>query len=286
MMSQTVVFILSSKHAGSTLLGFLLGSHPQAALVGHLENFERRLRDKGTVKCKVCDGPCEVWDRYMQVLERPYYHRAAFEVLGKPIVVDTSQVASWAALNQPYVGRSVYVYLLRHGLASLRRTKNRRGGLTRRLIEEWKSAHCDIQSFLAGVPSGDQITIRYEELATDPPAVLRQICDVVDIDYDPIMLQYWLAGHHAISGNDKPFNVVRLHQQKLSTGSLGQEDQAFFEEVGYGIKLDTRYLSEYTPGEVRLFNLLAGRFHKRLGYERPRPRDYHMAPAADADQDN
>jgi hypothetical protein len=286
MTPQTVVFILSSKHSGSTLLGFLLGSHPQAALVGHLENFERRLRDKGRVECKVCGGPCEVWGRYMQVLERPYYHRAAFETFGRPIVVDTSQAASWAAFNQPHVGHSVYVYLLRHGLASLRRTKNRRGGLTRRLIEEWKGAHHDIRKFLAGVPSEDQITVRYEELATDPSAVLRQVCGVAGVDYDPIMLKYWLVEHHALSGNNKPFNVVRLHQQKLSTDSLGQEDQAFFEEVGYGIKLDTRYLSEYTPREVRLFNLLAGRFHKRLGYERPRPRDYHMAPAADADRDD
>jgi hypothetical protein len=286
MTPQTVVYILSSKHSGSTLLGFLLGSHSQVALVGHLENFERRLRDKGVAECKVCGGRCEVWDRYMQVLERPYYHRAALEAFGKPILVDTSQVASWAASNRPYVERNVYVYLLRHGLASLRRTKNRRGGLTRGLIEEWKGAHCDIQAFLASVPSEDQIVVRYEDLATDPPTVLRQICGVIGIDYDQAMLKYWLAEHHALSGNNKPFNVVHLHQQKLRTDNLGQEERNFFEEVGYGIELDTRYLNEYPPREVRLFNLLAGRFHKRLGYPRPRPRDYHMAPAADADRDD
>jgi len=61
---KVVVFILSHGHAGSTLLGNVLGAHPQAIHLGEIVNPIER---GGEIRCFYCgEQPCPVWNDIAQ----------------------------------------------------------------------------------------------------------------------------------------------------------------------------------------------------------------------------
>src|SRR5204862_129179 len=51
------------------------------------------------------------------------------------------------------------------------------------------------------------IEIRYEDLVADPEPVLRRICDLVELDYDPEMLSYHERSPERLSELDQPLRA-------------------------------------------------------------------------------
>lgn len=88
------------------------------------------------------------------------------------------------------------------------------------------------------------LEIRYEKLIEDPEASLRKVCDFVEVEFDPVMLQYF----------DRPElrAIARGHPNLSLPPTRGLRD----------------WRIEMNRQEVAVFELLAGELLEELGYER------------------
>jgi len=97
----------------------------------------------------------------------------------------------------------------------------------------------------AEVTAGAYIAVRYEDLVTDPSAVVRRVCDVARLAYRPEMLA--------------------MAAQPLWTGSnsseAGLRDQRGIFDAGIA-----RHVRQLGPSDTRFIQLRAGREMERWGY--------------------
>ncbi|MGH2733260.1 MAG: sulfotransferase [Actinomycetota bacterium] len=92
-----VVFIGGAGHSGSTLLGLMLGAHPDVFFAGETDKV-RHLGNPSSPPhkraCRLCGPGCLVWDDLQETNGRDIYD-ALSEHTGRPIVVDSSKNLSW-----------------------------------------------------------------------------------------------------------------------------------------------------------------------------------------------
>jgi hypothetical protein len=105
--------------------------------------------------------------------------------------------------------------------------------------------------------------VRYEALVRDPTPVLHSICNFLQLDFDPGMLRYWertaerLREHKSfnrIDGRNSVTREQRLSQQRL-TLEAPQADRVF------------AWKNKMTPADRAQFLRLAGAMLEELGYE-------------------
>ena len=81
------------------------------------------------------------------------------------------------------------------------------------------------------VPAGNVLTVKYEDLATDPERELCRICAFAGIEFEPAMLDMKSKVHHNVNGNNMRFSKssdIRLDNSWES--KLSADERAFFEE--------------------------------------------------------
>ena len=99
------------------------------------------------------------------------------------------------------------------------------------------------------------LELRYEDLVGEPEARLREVCDFLELEYEPAMLDYHRREDPALYA-DHP----RLAQPPVR---------------------DARsWRAEMKPADVELFEAIAGDLLSELGYERAFPHPRHRARAA------
>lgn len=189
------VFILCSVRSGSTLLRVLLNSHPEICAPHeiHLRDIaveaKSRYVEKSLSQLQLDAAQLEyvLWD---WVLNRER------EESGKPILVNK-------APNNVFVVERIaecwpdarFVYLLRHpgAIARSRQALRPQDAPERnaamvlrygRALEEARRRH-------------PGIVVRYEELASEPVAVTKELCSFLGVRWEPQMLEY---GRHRHGG--------------------------------------------------------------------------------------
>ncbi|MGB0563988.1 MAG: sulfotransferase family protein [Spirulinaceae cyanobacterium] len=65
-------------------------------------------------------------------------------------------------------------------------------------VEQWLLAEYLWEGFALQLPSDRQLTLRYEDLMTDHPSVLSQLCAFVGVEYDSAMLDYTTYTDYAL----------------------------------------------------------------------------------------
>lgn len=119
------------------------------------------------------------------------------------------------------------------------------------------------QTRAAGQQCRAYMEIRYEQLITDPAPALHSICNFLKLDFDPAMLRYWLRvgdrlkEHKARQGRGGRILVTqqqRWSQQRL-TLQPPQPDRV------------SRWKMEMTPAEQAQFLRYAGVMLETLSYE-------------------
>jgi hypothetical protein len=186
-------FILCTLRSGSTLLRVLLDSHSQlhAPHEIHLRYLsvdfdakwsERSMREMGLDKKGL---EYLLWDRVL--------HRE-LAASGKPHIVDKTpnNVFIVERLKECWPDAR-FIFLLRHP-AMIARSREaivdqvdheKNVDLIRRYCEALEAAR---QRY-------DGVTVRYEELTTDPAATTRRICEHLGLTWEPQMLDYGKADH-------------------------------------------------------------------------------------------
>jgi len=101
----------------------------------------------------------------------------------------------------------------------------------------WKSSMLQIELLEDLVPSADRVTVRYEELVTEPEATVREICETIEEEFDPLMLE--VATHNSSEAE--------------------QESGIFSTSVD-------RWLTHLTPEEIAIGQNIAVKELARFGY--------------------
>lgn len=109
---------------------------------------------------------------------------------------------------------------------------------------EWAKTQRRIRAMLRGVRAEDRMDLRYEDLCADPEGALRRVCGWLDLPFSSAMLRLDPPEHHTIAGN-------RIRFQRAMP-----------------VRLDEEWRQRLTPGQLWLFDLVAGTENRRLGYSR------------------
>lgn len=107
---------------------------------------------------------------------------------------------------------------------------------------EWRRSNEEAETIRAGLDRSRWIEVRYEELCTDPGAILSRIFAFLGIDSVSAPGDFRSVGHHVL-GNGMRFD---------STSE---------------IQLDERWRSVLTEEYLRIFDREAGEINRRYGYE-------------------
>lgn len=86
------------------------------------------------------------------------------------------------------------------------------------------------------------LKIRYEDLASDPEKIGRDLCDFSGISFEPQMLDLSSVTRHLVNGNNTRFSP------------------------GKGIRLDERWRTELLGIELDFFERMGSDMNRRLGY--------------------
>jgi hypothetical protein len=102
------------------------------------------------------------------------------------------------------------------------------------------------------VGSSRYFELRYEDLVLEPEAELRRVCDFLDLDFEPGMLEY----HEAVAAS-----ALEDHPLLAKPPISGAR----------------RWREELDPETTELFEAIAGRALAGLGYDREYPRPSGLA---------
>ncbi|HBR00919.1 MULTISPECIES: sulfotransferase [unclassified Roseofilum] len=305
MSKRKVLFIIGAGHCGSSLLALILGSHPQCFSAGELGNLPNRYRKGLYLDCVNCNS--EFWDRtfgnsglkqlsiglgdtrvtpYIPLkLEKnireflgkdrvfkPYTFMLA--QLGKEVIIDASKYWVWVDRKtkaKEFKTGEVEAYLLnlvRDGRAivnSYLRKYPQRDMAT--FTQNWMNKTKRRQEFYESFDRGKKIEVAYEQLASDPHVTVQKICEFLEIEFTPDMIEYWKYDHHDISGNDGTYSLVRRYQQQEMLDKVKETHGEYYEKIDLGIKLDLRWKKELREEKLEIFNSIAGEFNQPYAWD-------------------
>ncbi|SRR6266568_2161748 len=209
------VFILGSVFSGSTLVGNALGVHGEAFFAGEVAALPANAAAynvmhaiDGCLACAALGRPCPVWTRErIDRVERAGpagFADALRRDVGRRVIVDGSKLSEWFRV----VGRAggldrerVRVIVtskdpLSFADSLMRRTK----GPAWQAANVWRDTYFDI---LRSLHAGRYLYthVAYADFCREPEAVLRQLCALVGLDFQPAMLDFRSASICSIGGN-------------------------------------------------------------------------------------
>jgi hypothetical protein len=112
---------------------------------------------------------------------------------------------------------------------------------------------------------GDRyMEIRYEDLVTDTEPTLRRVCELIEIEYEPAMLEYHLRAEERLQemARDLPAGQGRPHRP----GEERLQAHALLKEPPNKERVET-WRDEMSPEDIAEFEAQAGDLLRDLGYE-------------------
>lgn len=282
--------IVGAPRSGTTLLRFMLDSHPQLAIppeTGFLIPAATLVDDRVDPRelyRLITNYPPDFpgWDdfgvareqlwREMERLE-PFtvagavraFYRLYAQKQNKPRYGDKTPVycGHIAAIGR-LLPEARFIHILRDGrdvALSLRKTWFAPGKDMTTLARHWREIVLSGRE--AGMAPDRYCEVRYEELVRAPQAILETVCRFIALPFDPASLSYWtrtperLREHKTrrrLDGSVVVTHEQRLEQQRL-TMRPPQADRI------------SAWRTEMTPAERAEFHSAAGDLLGELGYE-------------------
>ncbi|HET9316133.1 MAG TPA: SDR family NAD(P)-dependent oxidoreductase, partial [Vicinamibacteria bacterium] len=278
-----IVFLLSTPRAGSTLLRVMLAGHPELFCPPelHLLPFDTmKERERGLERTYLGEGLLRAVMEVQQEDAEPDL-RLASEWVEKDIAVQ--DVYAWLQhrvhprvlvdKSPSYGGRmdvlqkaealfedAHYIFLTRHPYAVIESfVRNRMEKIVggdasdahRRAEQVWSDMNANIVQFLRRVDPRRQLTVRYEDLVSQPARVGREITDFLGLEWDAAIL--------------KPYEGRRM-TDGVKPGSLGIGDPNLLDHDSIDPSLGDAWRAIRLP---RGLSPETCRLARELGYELP-----------------
>ena len=198
---QQPIFLVGSERSGTTLLRLMLDHHPNICWCSEFEY---------SVELISPDGKLPTLEEYYEWLETSRIFQATgFKInrnLSYPQLVDDFMRQQQASPNQSVIGATVhhhfdrllhvwpdakFIKILRDGRDVARSCIGMKwAGNLWRGADRWIEAEHLWADLARSLPQERYIVFKYEDLITDPAAVLGRICEFMGTDYNPAMLTY------------------------------------------------------------------------------------------------
>lgn len=273
------VFILSTAYSGSTLLGSMLNAHSQIGYVGELSRMSSYYKkyhldheEGGCTECLIASKDCKILDdklckdtQNISILDT---HKALSNELDKQVIVDGSKHVEWLRIATPATRDNANIkaiILARNPVDYIQSCKDR--GINQIWAEAnaWRDTYYDALRTTSqlNVPS---IVIQFEQFMAKPQHTLMQICKLLGVVYEPMMIAKTKQPLHAIGGNPGAYKtsanqnmLSRLHK-KLGQG-LFDINPTSLKRNKRSTKIDAEVTGAafMTPGLVDMANLMGYR---------------------------
>lgn len=106
---------------------------------------------------------------------------------------------------------------------------------------EWKRSNESSDALTARLPASQWTVVRYEDLCTDPAAILKRLATFLDLDPQQTCLDFRAQAHHVIG------NGMRM-------------------DTTSEIRLDERWKEALGSDDLRIFDKVAGELNRSYGY--------------------
>jgi len=232
-----VVFVLGVAHCGSTLLGRLLGQHPQVLCVGELMRMDEAVAARLPCTCGVPVDECPFWRPRLAALRAETgldyrrfgvdtYRRLAQEC-GKALAIDLSKTRIWRRTRWWRNRGEGYIFLVRDSRGVLASAVREHKGFDRLLPRHLKWMR-RLARFAAR--KGDRaLTLYYEDLCRAPEPELRRVCTFLGLEFAPEMLRPADGVQHLVHSSASRYSKtaieIRLDErwrQELSADQISR----------------------------------------------------------------
>lgn len=195
-----LINVLGTSYSGTTMLDLMLGNGPEAFSCGEVHALFRPFRTSHRGLADVLRGGngSSPWSRIGPVGEDRFHARAA-EVLGVDFVVDSSKDLAWVVDAHGWAAKAgldvanVLIWKHPHELAH---SYHKRGLGFEASRHHFLSYH---ERFLStGLPMA---CVRWHDLAAEPAATLRALCELLGVPWRDGRERFWEAGASHLLGN-------------------------------------------------------------------------------------
>ena len=270
---ERAIMICGAGHSGSTLLGMLLGRAAGAFYIGegakarYLGDLSKPLRKRA---CKVCGDDCPVWSGLTWDGQAPLFPLVASHT-GASTIVDSTKRPDWivqrAAETRAAGAEPHLILLLRDGRAVVNsRIRKYPEKPVAELVEGWLGQMDACRALFDGF-SGPKQIVRYEELAAEPERVMRDLCDVSGLTYDPAMLDIAGGEHHPLGGNNGTQFLATRDNGQAAIVQPGARGRDYYEQHAGRIRPDMRWKTELSAEHAALFEAMAGTANRACEWE-------------------
>jgi hypothetical protein len=283
--AERACFIGGAPHSGSTLLGMILGAHPEVFYGGELRkstflgDVEKPLKKR---VCKLCGPECPVWGELRAPLLPDVYEVLA-QKTRRRVVVDSSKGTGWQRGQSLALAgtstRVVLVVLERDGRAVLAsRLRKYPEQSPNDIVLDWMDQISRTDALAASFP-GPVLRVAYEALATAPEREVRRVTELLELDLIPGMLRFWESEQHPLGGNDGTQYLVARerarrravdHSDRATSSEdvldLAANNLAYYAPHPPAIVLDQRWQHELRAETLRLFGEIAGPLNERFAW--------------------
>lgn len=266
-----VCFVGGAGHSGSTLLGLVLGAHPEVFYAGEA-NKSRFLGDAGTKlrkrTCKVCGESCRVWSGLEARIAEIDLYEALAERTNRPVIADSTKSIDWIDEQVAMLSaRGVLLHLFflgRDGRAVIASGLRKHPETSAREHAAAWVAQIEATEALAARFPGTVTRVRYETLATRPEQTIALVTDALGLTPSEAMRRPFDAEQHPLGGNAGTQSLLETTRDDLAIGGAKRD---YYAAHPRGFVLDLRWKTELTREARDAFDEIAGETNRAYAYD-------------------
>lgn len=305
-MKNKVVFVLGIGRSGSTLLNYILGSHPdcfdlnEISKLPEISQYRQRHQD-------FWEGPGKFWEEKFSPKElemlvaglsnhriTPYIplkverfvreitgndqilnpYSLMFSKLDKKVLIDSSKYVHWVSKKlRAKEFRSgelegYLIHLIRDGRAVLNSYLRWDKNLTvEKFSEKWSRLMIQDQKYYEQFPSERKMIVRYEELASQPEATVQKVCKMIGIEFKAEMIEYWKYDHFGLVGNFGTRSLIAKYKGQQTESQVEKVHGNYYDQQGFKIKLDLRWKEQLDSEKIEKFYSLTNNLNKSYEWD-------------------
>jgi len=258
-----ICFISGAAHSGSTLLGLILGSHSSTFFMGEANKvsfFTDPNFDPKRKYCRLCGKECNIWSKVDP--EKDNIYEQLHNITKKSILIDSTKNVDWINRQLEILKNTkieAQLIFLKRDLRAVINSMARKypNRTLDRLINDWIIQITKTKT-LYNLFQGKKIKIFYEDLSLNPDQNIEDLCNFLEITYEPEMKEYYNKDQHSIGGNIGTHYLLIKAKNSNDDWLLTERNEYYYRDHPFSIQLDERWKSELNSQDQEIILLKTG----------------------------